>query len=134
MQCILCNKHIHVKCTIDNQRGMSSTDINLMDFLFPREDAFLKGDVKDEPFIDQSYNDDAITVSFWCTLLSHFCYLAFLFFPIITYFRTSSFATPRKLVFTYEYERNYRNNWKQVSMNYSLNSFLVERLYKNNRD
>lgn len=43
---------------------MSSTDINLMDFLFPREDAFLKGDVKDEPFIDQSYNDDAIAVSF----------------------------------------------------------------------
>ncbi|PBC29249.1 uncharacterized protein LOC107998728 [Apis cerana] len=46
---------------------MSSTDINLMDFLFPREDAFLKGDVKDEPFIDQSYNDDAITAEEWPT-------------------------------------------------------------------
>ncbi|KAF3422149.1 hypothetical protein E2986_11270 [Frieseomelitta varia] len=46
---------------------MSSTDINLMDFLFPREDAFLKGDVKDEPFIDQSYNDDAIAAEEWPT-------------------------------------------------------------------
>lgn len=42
---------------------MSSSDMNLMDFLFPREDAFLKGEVKDEPFIDQSYGDDAIAVS-----------------------------------------------------------------------
>ncbi|KAK1124238.1 hypothetical protein K0M31_006614 [Melipona bicolor] len=46
---------------------MSSTDINLMDFLFPREDAFLKGDIKDEPFIDQSYNDDAIAAEEWPT-------------------------------------------------------------------
>ncbi|CAK9801354.1 Cyclic AMP-responsive element-binding protein 3-like protein 4 [Anthophora plagiata] len=42
-----------------------SSDMNLMDFLFPREDAFLKGDVKDEPFIDQSYNDDAIATEEW---------------------------------------------------------------------
>ncbi|XP_031837237.1 uncharacterized protein LOC116429016 [Nomia melanderi] len=46
---------------------MSSTDINLMDFLFPREDSFLKGDVKDEPFIDQSYGDDAIAAEEWPT-------------------------------------------------------------------
>ncbi|CAL7945532.1 unnamed protein product [Xylocopa violacea] len=44
-----------------------SSDMNLMDFLFPREDAFLKGDIKDEPFTDQSYNDDAIAVEEWPT-------------------------------------------------------------------
>lgn len=36
---------------------MSLTDINLMEFL---EDTFLKGDVKDEPFID--YNNDTADV------------------------------------------------------------------------
>lgn len=41
--------------------------MNLMDFLFPREDALLKGDVKDEPFIDQSYTDDAIAAEEWPT-------------------------------------------------------------------
>ncbi|XP_066584576.1 cyclic AMP-responsive element-binding protein 3-like protein 1 [Prorops nasuta] len=45
----------------------SSSDMNLMDLLFPREDAFLKGDIKDEPFIDQSYTDDAITAEEWPT-------------------------------------------------------------------
>lgn len=59
---------------------MSSTDATLMDFLFPREDAFLKVDVKDEPFIDQSYSDDAIAVSLRCMILSHFHHLA-RFFP-----------------------------------------------------
>ncbi|XP_003702804.1 uncharacterized protein LOC100883027 isoform X1 [Megachile rotundata] len=44
-----------------------SSDMNLMDFLFPREDAFLKGDIKDEPFIDQAYNDDAIAAEEWPT-------------------------------------------------------------------
>ncbi|XP_053982336.1 cyclic AMP response element-binding protein A-like [Hylaeus anthracinus] len=44
---------------------MSSSDMNLMDLLFPREDSFLKGDVKDEPFIDQSYGEDAITTEEW---------------------------------------------------------------------
>ena len=44
-----------------------SSDMNLMDFLFPREDAFLKGDIKDEPFIDQTYNDDAIAAEEWPT-------------------------------------------------------------------
>ncbi|XP_076751200.1 uncharacterized protein LOC143432201 [Xylocopa sonorina] len=44
-----------------------SSDMNLMDFLFPREDVFLKGDIKDEPFTDQSYNDDAIAVEEWPT-------------------------------------------------------------------
>ncbi|KZC08658.1 PREDICTED: cyclic AMP response element-binding protein A-like [Dufourea novaeangliae] len=46
---------------------MSSTDMNLMDLLFPRDDSFLKGDVKDEPFIDQSYGDDAIAAEEWPT-------------------------------------------------------------------
>ncbi|XP_076624251.1 uncharacterized protein LOC143343337 isoform X1 [Colletes latitarsis] len=46
---------------------MSTSDMNLMDLLFPREDSFLKGDIKDEPFIDQSYNDDAITAEEWPT-------------------------------------------------------------------
>ncbi|XP_078034869.1 uncharacterized protein LOC144468926 [Augochlora pura] len=31
---------------------MSSMDMNLMELLFSRDDSFLKGDVKDEPFID----------------------------------------------------------------------------------
>ena len=44
---------------------MTSSDMNLMDLLFPREDSFLKGDVKDEPFIDQSYGDDAIAAEEW---------------------------------------------------------------------
>lgn len=35
-----------------------------MDLLFSREDAFLKDVVKDEPFVDHNYTDDAITVSF----------------------------------------------------------------------
>lgn len=46
---------------------MSSSDMNLMDLLFPREDSFLKGDVKDEPFIDQNYGDDAIAAEEWPT-------------------------------------------------------------------
>lgn len=41
----------------------SSSDMNFMDLLFSREDAFLKDVVKDEPFVDHNYTDDAITVS-----------------------------------------------------------------------
>lgn len=37
-----------------------SSDMNLFDFL---DDTFLKGDVKDELFIDHNYSD-VITVSF----------------------------------------------------------------------
>ncbi|XP_076234463.1 uncharacterized protein LOC143179228 [Calliopsis andreniformis] len=45
---------------------MSSSDMNLMDFLFPR-DSFLKGDIKDESFIDQNYGDVAIAAEEWPT-------------------------------------------------------------------
>lgn len=41
--------------------------MNLMDLLFPKEDTFLKGDVKDEPFIEHSYGEDAITAEEWPT-------------------------------------------------------------------
>ncbi|KAI4503979.1 hypothetical protein M0802_001382 [Mischocyttarus mexicanus] len=46
---------------------MSSSDINFMDLLFSPEDPnFLKG-VKDEPFVDENYNHDAITAEEWPT-------------------------------------------------------------------
>lgn len=50
----------------------SSSDMNFMDLLFSREDAFLKDVVKDEPFVDHNYTDDAITVSFKRTVTTGF--------------------------------------------------------------
>lgn len=46
----------------------SASDMNFMDLLFSRgEDAFLKDVVKDEPFVDHSYSDDAIATEEWPT-------------------------------------------------------------------
>ncbi|KAG7210496.1 hypothetical protein KM043_012017 [Ampulex compressa] len=44
---------------------MSSSEMNLMDLLFPREESFLKEGVKDEPFMDHSYGEDAIATEEW---------------------------------------------------------------------
>lgn len=46
----------------------SSSDMNFMDLLFSRgEDSFLKDVVKDEPFVDHNYSNDAITTEEWPT-------------------------------------------------------------------
>ncbi|XP_014601282.1 PREDICTED: cyclic AMP response element-binding protein A-like [Polistes canadensis] len=45
----------------------SVSDMNFMDFFFSPEDPNFLKDVKDEPFVDQNYNDDAITTEEWPT-------------------------------------------------------------------
>ncbi|XP_015186621.1 PREDICTED: cyclic AMP response element-binding protein A-like [Polistes dominula] len=45
----------------------SVSDINFMDLLFSPEDPNFLKEVKDEPFVDPNYNDDAITTEEWST-------------------------------------------------------------------